>query len=270
MLATPYNLCRGASDCCGATRAASALRISIAPALCSMRTSTISPSGSRPTRRGGSCRCSSGRSRAAFGPRAQQEIDNLAKGIDHIQHLANRQHVHDATRGAIETVRAEALVAQAMRMSASEADDGITFLPAIEVDAPLAVEKHKLLAVLINMLRNAHHASFEVPADRRTIRIDVRETGKGMVRFSVIDQGVGIAAENLARIFRGGFTTKGEGKGQGLGLHGCANSVAEMGGRMWVESDGEGRGARFHVELPAVVPGHAPNAQVLAGTGAVQ
>lgn len=210
------------------------------------------------------------RSLRAESEAAQQEIDNLAKGIDHIQHLANRQHVHDATRGAIETVRAEALVAQAMRMSASEADDGITFLPAIEVDAPLAVEKHKLLAVLINMLRNAHHASFEVPADRRTIRIDVRETGKGMVRFSVIDQGVGIAAENLARIFRGGFTTKGEGKGQGLGLHGCANSVAEMGGRMWVESDGEGRGARFHVELPAVVPGHAPNAQVLAGTGAVQ
>lgn len=181
---------------------------------------------------------------------ALQEIDNLGKGVEHIQHLVDRQNVHRNAQGAIETVRAEALVAQALRMSTGESDDGVTFSPDVEVDAPLAIEKHKLLAVLINLLRNAHQASMAVPVHRRMVRIQVRATAGDHVRFTVEDQGVGIAAENLTRIFQGGFTTKQASKGQGLGLHGCANSVAEMGGRMWAESDGEGRGARFHVEIP--------------------
>ncbi|MEQ1630792.1 MAG: CHASE4 domain-containing protein [Planctomycetota bacterium] len=201
---------------------------------------------------------------------ALQEIDNLAKGVDHIQHLVDRQNVHRDAHGAIETVRAEALVAQALRMSTGESDDGITFLPDVEVEAPLAVEKHKLLAVLINLLRNAHQASLGMPAERRTVRIRVRETDGGTVRFTVEDQGVGIAEENLTRIFEGGFTTKQAQHGQGLGLHGCANSMAEMGGRMWAESEGVGRGARFHVELPLIAEARDRADLELAGTGAAR
>ena len=59
---------------------------------------------------------------------------------------------------------------------------------------------------------------------------------------------LGIARENLTRIFSHGFTTKKH--GHGFGLHSCANAAGEMGGSLSVRSDGPGKGATFTLELP--------------------
>ena len=64
----------------------------------------------------------------------------------------------------------------------------------------------------------------------------------------VRDNGVGIAPENLTRIFQPGFTTKKD--GHGFGLHSGANAAQEMGGRRQAASDGPGKGATFTLELP--------------------
>ena len=68
-----------------------------------------------------------------------------------------------------------------------------------------------------------------------------------MVRVVVGDNGVGIEAENLARIFAQGFTTR-EG-GHGFGLHAAANAAREMGGSISAKSEGLGTGAEFELEL---------------------
>ena len=70
-----------------------------------------------------------------------------------------------------------------------------------------------------------------------------------MVAFAVIDDGIGIAVEDLERIFNHGFTTK-SAQASGFGLHTSANAASEMGGRLTVHSDGRGKGARFLLELP--------------------
>jgi signal transduction histidine kinase len=62
------------------------------------------------------------------------------------------------------------------------------------------------------------------------------------------DTGVGIAPENLERIFAYGFTTKSD--GHGFGLHNCALTAKEMGGSLTAQSDGPGLGAVFVLELP--------------------
>jgi signal transduction histidine kinase len=67
--------------------------------------------------------------------------------------------------------------------------------------------------------------------------------------MSVLDNGVGIPPENLARIFNHGFTTRKD--GHGFGLHNGALAAREMGGCLRVESSGLGRGAVFTLELPA-------------------
>ncbi len=72
--------------------------------------------------------------------------------------------------------------------------------------------------------------------------------GEDRVCFEVIDNGVGISAENLTRIFNHGFTTKKD--GHGFGLHSGALAAKEMGGALTAHSDGEGKGARFALELP--------------------
>src|SRR5439155_18808755 len=68
------------------------------------------------------------------------------------------------------------------------------------------------------------------------------------IQISVIDNGVGIPAENLVRIFNHGFTTRKE--GHGFGLHSGALAAKELGGALLVHSDGPGLGASFTLELP--------------------
>jgi signal transduction histidine kinase len=64
----------------------------------------------------------------------------------------------------------------------------------------------------------------------------------------VEDNGVGISAENITRIFSHGFTTKKD--GHGFGLHSSANAARQLGGLLSVRSDGAGKGATFTLQLP--------------------
>jgi signal transduction histidine kinase len=109
------------------------------------------------------------------------------------------------------------------------------------------VEKHKILQILVNLMRNAKYACDESGrADKRlTVRV---VNGDGRVRISVTDNGVGIPPENLTRIFNHGFTTRVS--GHGFGLHSGALAAKEMGGSLTVQSAGPGQGAVFTLELP--------------------
>jgi len=68
------------------------------------------------------------------------------------------------------------------------------------------------------------------------------------VRISVIDNGIGIPAENLIRIFNHGFTTKKN--GHGFGLHSGALTAKELGGTLTAFSEGTGWGSEFTLEIP--------------------
>jgi signal transduction histidine kinase len=72
------------------------------------------------------------------------------------------------------------------------------------------------------------------------------------VVVQVIDNGVGIPAENLTRIFSHGFTTRRD--GHGFGLHSSALAVRDLGGSIQVKSDGPGQGATFTLRLPCSTP----------------
>src|SRR5262249_43912226 len=82
---------------------------------------------------------------------------------------------------------------------------------------------------------------------RMTVRI---VNGDGRIKISVSDNGIGIPAENLTRIFNHGFTTRRN--GHGFGLHSGALAAKEMGGMLSARSEGIGHGATFTLELPLV------------------
>jgi signal transduction histidine kinase len=67
------------------------------------------------------------------------------------------------------------------------------------------------------------------------------------VKIVVADNGIGIPAENLTKIFNHGFTTRES--GHGFGLHSGANAAKEMGGTLAAHSEGLGKGAEFTLEL---------------------
>ncbi len=103
------------------------------------------------------------------------------------------------------------------------------------------------LQILVNLLKNAKESLAASPKLDRRLTFGASRYGDRLI-LTVRDNGVGIAPENLTRIFSHGFTTKP--KGHGFGLHSCANAAKEMGGSLTVESDGVGKGATFTLNLP--------------------
>ena len=141
------------------------------------------------------------------------------------------------------------LVEDALRMNpGSLARHEILLVREYDPNGPvITVEKHKVLQILVNLVRNAKYACDE--SGRTDKRLTVRvANGDGRIKISVMDNGVGISQDNLTRIFNHGFTTKKD--GHGFGLHSGANAAKEMGGRLTGHSDGPGLGAEFTLELP--------------------
>ena len=103
--------------------------------------------------------------------------------------------------------------------------------------------------VVVNLVGNA--LKFTEAGGRITVSVQREDEG---VRLSVVDTGAGIPADQLERIFDrfaqvdDSATRRHEGTGIGLSL---VRELVELhGGRVWAESDGPGRGSRFHVALP--------------------
>jgi C4-dicarboxylate-specific signal transduction histidine kinase len=116
---------------------------------------------------------------------------------------------------------------------------------------PVWADPSLLHEVLFNLVRNARQAMAGAGAGGV---LTVRIAGIGdAVRVEVEDDGPGVAAEHLPRLFTPFFTTKGPSEGRGLGLTVSHAMVAEHGGRLWCENRPEG-GARFVFELPAGAP----------------
>jgi signal transduction histidine kinase len=76
--------------------------------------------------------------------------------------------------------------------------------------------------------------------------------GRSKVVIKIADTGVGISAEMMPLLFKS-FSKEDASKnimGSGLGLFLSKTFIDAMGGRIWAESEGEGHGAQFYIELP--------------------
>lgn len=119
------------------------------------------------------------------------------------------------------------------------------------------LDAEKIRQVLVNLLQNALHASPEGGEVRLSAACDGRA-----VKFVVEDQGVGIPAANLDRIFHPFFTTKAQGTGLGLAI--TQRIVREHGGRIQVKSV-PGSGSRFTLTFPILAEASPPVVPAEAG-----
>jgi two-component system NtrC family sensor kinase len=175
-----------------------------------------------------------------------REVETLARSVEHIKEIvALQQGYARAPGGTEETLAAGALVAEALRML-DEAPGAI--LVELADDPALTIEKHKVVQILINLLRNARQACAERTDVAGRVTVRVESGAPGRVRFAVRDDGVGLGPELMKRVFEHGFTTRKE--GHGFGLHGAALMAEQLGGALEVASDGPGRGATFTLDLP--------------------
>jgi PAS domain S-box-containing protein len=177
-----------------------------------------------------------------------KELDLLVKNIEHIKDVVSMQQSYARVSGVKEIVNLRELVEDSLRMNAGAlGQHGVEIVREFEDVPPVNIDKHKVLQVLVNLIRNAKHACQE--SERRDRRLTVRlASGAGRIIITVADNGVGILPENLTRIFNHGFTTRKD--GHGFGLHSGALAAKEMGGSLAVQSGGIGLGATFTLDLP--------------------
>jgi signal transduction histidine kinase len=180
---------------------------------------------------------------------ALKELGELSQNVDHIKQIVTMQQSYARISGVIEQVRPADLVEDALRLNAAGlARDGIELVKDYDPRVPdLRIDKHKVLQILVNLVRNAKHACEEGRNHQKRLNIRVAN-GEGRVKISINDNGIGIPPENLTRIFTHGFTTRKD--GHGFGLHSGALAAKELGGALSAHSEGSGLGATFTLELP--------------------
>jgi signal transduction histidine kinase len=178
-----------------------------------------------------------------------KDLNMLERHVQHVRDIIHLQQDYSRTRGLTEPVHVVTVIEDALRLSREQ----ITKLD-IQVEKDYMslpecwMDRHKLLQILINLFSNACHAVAAKESGARTVRVALKRTGQDHIHIEVSDNGIGIAPDNLTRIFQHGFTTRAD--GHGFGLHSSAIAAAEIGGSLNVKSDGVGRGAAFVIDLP--------------------
>ena len=162
----------------------------------------------------------------------------------------------------IEPVRLTELLAQSLEIvpDTCRARLSIAADETVRRVGVVRVARTVLRLILQNLIINAADAVRDAGKDQGTLRVSaeiVREADSRQLHLQCIDDGVGIAAENLERVFEKGFTTKSPETNHGIGLHWCANAIGALGGKIWAASDGPGRGAALHLLVPLTPRGTA-------------
>jgi signal transduction histidine kinase len=186
-----------------------------------------------------------------------RELKHLATSIDHIKSVVATQQSSAGTSSIIEPVLICELLDDALRMNDGVlARHGVSVVREFAEVPQLMLDRQQLLQIMVNLISNARHAMENMPGALQQITLRVALVAGNSLRIAVRDEGEGIPAENLTRIFVHGFTTRKT--GHGFGLHSCALSARQMGGTLTAHSDGPGRGATFTLDLPINTVPDAP------------
>lgn len=114
------------------------------------------------------------------------------------------------------------------------------------------IDANRIKEVIINLIGN----SLKFTPNDGSITVSADEQNNNSVLIKVVDTGRGIRTEDMKKLFQKfsigshGYLTKDKGQGTGLGLY-LSKSLVEMhGGKIWAESQGEGKGTTFSIILP--------------------
>ena len=186
--------------------------------------------------------------------RSRDEVAAAAQQVVHVQEILADQERFSRSARVIEPVNMDSVIRDAASGLSAEMKVAmrIDIDPSVVETGAVAGARAALHQMVTNLLVNAAESVQAAGSDagRVTITAAPEEVqGQLMAHLRFTDNGAGIQAEYIDRLFESGFSTKGR-SGSGLGLHWSANTVQSLGGRISVESTGPGEGACLHVLLP--------------------
>lgn len=181
-----------------------------------------------------------------------EELGLMARSVEHIRQIVQMQQTYARSTCVFEPVHPADIMEDALRVNLISFDrHNVQVQREFQEIGLVNLDKHKVLQILINLISNAKNACKQQSLNERHIVVRILSfevEGMQKIRFQIADNGIGINAENLTKIFSNGFTTRKE--GHGFGLHSSANAASEMGGTLSAVSDGPGLGAVFTLDIP--------------------
>jgi len=171
------------------------------------------------------------------------EAQRVAKVVENLLTFARRREPKKECLD-INDILQRALELRAYALETSNIEVVTSFAPGLP---KTMADFHQIQEVFLNIILNAEQAMSEANGGGK-LSVKTQRTGD-YIRISFADDGPGIPAEHLDRVFDPFFTTRGEKGGTGLGLSLCHGIVVEHGGKIYAKSK-PGKGATFFVELP--------------------
>ncbi|HEV8019033.1 MAG TPA: CHASE4 domain-containing protein [Steroidobacteraceae bacterium] len=186
---------------------------------------------------------------------AREDVAVITRQTTVIQTMLAEQLRSARNEAVIEPVRLTELVAQSLEIVPDScrqrllvaADDTLRRVGVVRVARTV------LRLTLQNLIINAADAVRDAGKEKGILRVsaEIVHAAEGQqLHLQCEDDGIGIPAQNLERVFEKGFSTKSPETNHGIGLHWCANAVGALGGRIWAASDGPGCGASLHLMVP--------------------
>jgi len=197
--------------------------------------------------------------RAEFYARMMADSDRLMSMVDQVLKAGE---VGQRARSNVRVpVDMRALVDECVRLTLARfhLEEKAITLRVEETPLPMAVrgDPDELHTALLNILGNAVKYS----PNGANVIVTVTVKHDAWIRISVADQGIGIPAAHLKRIFRRFYRVPSRSvlrtKGTGLGLYLVRTIARQHGGDATAESEGEGRGATVSLELPRILGPYA-------------
>ncbi len=189
-------------------------------------------------------------------PEHQEEYKEILKDIEDgilrvkniVLDLRTFTHPETESRDQVEIVE---VVKASLRFLSNEWKDKVEIEQKLLEHQTVWANKNKLIQVLVNLLQNSMDAlkTKKFENEKPHIWIETRlEPGKSIL--VVRDNGTGIDAEHLDKIFDPFYTTKDVGEGMGLGLSICYRIIQDCDGRIAVRTE-PGKFCEFALEFPA-------------------
>jgi PAS domain S-box-containing protein len=194
-------------------------------------------------------------------PKQTRHVDNVLKAGQHLLSLINDILDLSKVEAGKMTLETRSFAVRPMLDNAlilvkeRALKRGLTISLEAPDDLTVSADERMFKQVLFNLLSNA--VKFTEPGGR--IAVTAERAGEDL-RVSVADTGIGIKPEDQARLFTefeqldSGYDRMHQGTGLGLAL--TRKFVELHGGRIWVESEGEGKGSTFRFTLPLIHEDH--------------
>jgi NO-binding membrane sensor protein with MHYT domain len=178
----------------------------------------------------------------------ESELQEMGKNVDLIKNIISTQQQVIKVDSFDQIISINDLIDETILLSGLHQHQAIEVIKEFGDIHAIKVDKAKLFQVLSNIISNAKDSLLESSNNTKKMLISTRKKNKDKIEIKISDNGIGISKSNLEKIFIFGFTTKKT--GHGFGLHSTALVISELGGEIIVESEGQGKGATFILNIP--------------------